>query len=161
LDISYDSFIRTTDKRHEVCIIAVISCKMCLTHQLCYLIPSFHTTYLTQAMSLMHTEPLFACTTGHCTLRCTHFDINTCAKVSADLCLSWDIADSLSDCVNLHQVLVEQLLQRVWDKGDIYKAKYEGEDTPTNSMNNSVLHKFLLLQQRNQYCVPSCPHSSL
>lgn len=25
-----------------------------------------------------------------------------------------------------HEVLVEQLLQRVWDKGDIYKAKYEG-----------------------------------
>jgi len=33
--------------------------------------------------------------------------------------------------VNPHQVLVEQLLQRVWDKGDIYKAKYEGEDTCT------------------------------
>lgn len=27
----------------------------------------------------------------------------------------------------MHQGLVKQLLQRVWDKGDIYKAKYEGQ----------------------------------
>ena len=26
------------------------------------------------------------------------------------------------------QVLVEKLLQKVWDKGDIYKAKYKGKD---------------------------------
>ena len=31
------------------------------------------------------------------------------------------------ECTHMMQVLVEKLLQRVWDKGDIYKAKYEGE----------------------------------
>ena len=29
--------------------------------------------------------------------------------------------------LGVHQGLVKQLLQRVWDKGDIYKAKYEGQ----------------------------------
>ncbi len=40
--------------------------------------------------------------------------------------------------MKLHQVLVEQLLQRVWDKGDIYKAKYAGGDADHHSINNNV-----------------------
>ena len=35
------------------------------------------------------------------------------------------LTQTVTNC-GLQQALVEQLLQRVWDKGDIYKAKYEG-----------------------------------
>lgn len=35
------------------------------------------------------------------------------------------LTQTVTNC-GLQQGLVEQLLQRVWDKGDIYKAKYEG-----------------------------------
>jgi len=61
--------------------------------------------------------------------------------------------------VNLHQVLVEQLLQRVWDKGDIYKAKYEGEDTRDDSMNNNINTIFNYRNNAKQHCVPSCPQA--
>ncbi len=87
----------------------------------------------------MHKASIFACTIGHCTLDCTNLNRDICAKVSADLCLIWYC---WPDCVNLHQVLVEQLLQRVWDKGDIYKAKYEGDYTCNYLMNNKVYINF-------------------
>lgn len=57
----------------------------------------------------------------------------------------------VTDCVNLHQVLVEQLLQRVWDKGDIYKAKYEGEDTRKHSINN-VYMNFVIVTMQTVLC---------
>ena len=62
--------------------------------------------------------------------------------------------------MDLHQVLVEQLLQRVWDKGDIYKAKYEGEDIRNYSMNNNAYISFCYYNNANNLvCQAALAHA--
>lgn len=112
-------------------------------------ISSLHFTQRPTSNALMHTAFLSAYTTGHYALCCTCFDKKICAKIPAYVCRNWDTGDCLSDCVNLHQVLVEQLLQRVWDKGDIYKAKYEGDDTCNDSMNNNINTTCIITRMQN------------
>lgn len=86
MDISYDSFIRTTDKRHEVRLLA------CNDHP-------------------VHVKALIV----------TVLPALTYPSVGL-----------------LLQLVVKQLLQKVWDKGDIYKAKYEGKSCMIQPPRDSV-----------------------